>query len=133
MSELRAPWWAWPATVAAAVAAVLGVQLVAVSVLESPPRFLSGYREPAIITAVLVSAAFGVFVMVVREAPNPRRTFVNISVIALVVSLIPDVAVGMGWLFVREGWTLAAVFMVQHVAAWAVVLGVLPQTLRRRA
>lgn len=52
MGELRAPWWAWLATAAAAVAAVLGVQLVAVSFLESPPRFLSDYREPAIITAV---------------------------------------------------------------------------------
>lgn len=132
MGELRAPWWAWPATVAAAVAAVLGVQLVAVAVLESPPRFLSDYREPAIITAVLVSAAFGVFVRVVRKAPNPRRTFVTISAIALVVSLIPDVAVGMGWVFVREGWTLATVFMLQHVAAWAVVVSLLPQTLRRR-
>lgn len=132
MGELRAPWWAWPATVAAAVAAVLGVQLVAVAVLESPPRFLSDYREPAIITAVLVSAAFGVFVRVVRGAPNPPRIFVTISAIALVVSLIPDVAVGMGWVFVREGWTLATVFMLQHVAAWAVVVSLLPQTLRRR-
>lgn len=132
MGKLRASWWAWPATVAAAVAAVLGVQLVAVSVLQSPPRILLDYREPAIITAVLVSAAFGVFVLVVREAPNPRRAFVTISAIALVVSLVPDVAVGMGWLFVREGWMLATVFMLQHVAAWAVVVSVLPQTLRRR-
>lgn len=132
MGELRVPWWVWPATVAAAVAAVLAVQLAAVSVLESPPRFLSDCREPAIITAVLVSAAFGVFVLVVREAQNPRRTFVKISVTALLVSLTPDVAVGMGWLFAREGWTLATVFMLQHVAAWAVVVGVLPQTLRRR-
>ena len=43
-----------------------------------------------------------------------------------------DVAVGMGWVFVREGRTLATVFMLQHVAAWAVVVGVLPRIGRRR-
>lgn len=127
MSEFRVPWWAWPVTVMAAVAAVLLVQVVAVSVLRSPPPFLTGYLEPALITAVLVSAAFGVFVLVAREAKNPRRTFFKVSVVALLVSLVPDVAVGMGWVFVREGWTLATVFMLQHVAAWAVVVSVLPR------
>lgn len=132
MGEFRVRWWAWPVTVVSAMAAVLAVQAVAVSVLESPPRFLSEYLEPALITAVLVSVAFGVFVLVGREAPNPRRTFFRISVMALLVSLTPDVAVGMGWLFVRESWTLATVFMLQHVAAWAVVVSVLPRTLRPR-
>jgi hypothetical protein len=126
------PWWAGPVTVGTAVAAVLIVQWVAVAVLEAPPRFLEGYLEPAIITAVLVAMAVGVFNVVSRSAIIARRTFSRIATIALLVSLLPDVAVGMGWVFVREGWTLATVFMLQHIAAWAVVVGVLPRTVRQR-
>lgn len=133
MREFRGWWWAWPVTVTAAIAAVCAVQAVAVSVLESPPPFLSGYLEPTIITAALVSAAVGVFALVVRMATNPRRTFVSLSRAAVLVSLVPDVAVGLGWVFVREGWPLATVFMLQHVVAWAVVVGVLPRAVRSRA
>lgn len=127
MSEIRLPWWAWPATVVVAVGGVLAVQRVAVAVLAAPPQFLSGYQEPAVITAVLVSAAVVVFAMVARQATSPGRTFFRISVLALLLSLVPDVAVGMGWLFVREGWTLAIVFMLQHVVAWAAVVVLLPR------
>lgn len=126
------PWWAGPVTIGTAVAAVLIVQRLAVAVLEAPPQFLEGYLEPAIITVVLVALAVGVFGVVSRTARCPRRTFSRIAMAALLVSLLPDVAVGMGWLFVREGWTLASVFMLQHVAAWAVVVGVLPRTVRLR-
>lgn len=126
------PWWAGPVTIVTAVAAVLVVQRISVALLEAPPPFLDGYVEPAIITAVLVAVAVGVFGVVLRQATHPRRTFTKIATAALLVSLLPDIAVGMGRLFVREGWTLATVFMLQHVVAWAVVVGVLPRTVRQQ-
>jgi hypothetical protein len=37
----------------------------------------------------------------------------------------------MGWLFAREGWTLAGVFITQHLAAWAVTVHALPRLTAR--
>ena len=123
--NLRALWWVGPLTVGSAVVAVLLVQWLAVALLESPPRFLHRYGEPAAITAVLVTLGVVVLAIVSREATQPIRTFRRIAFVALVVSLLPDIAVGLGWLFQREGWTLALVFMTQHVASWAVTVNVL--------
>lgn len=131
-SPLRVIIWAGPLTIAAAVGAVLAVQRLAVALLAAPPAFLQGYAEPAAITAVLVTIGIAVFAGVCREASRPAETFRLVAFAALLVSLLPDLAVGAGWLFQHEGWTLAAVFMTQHVAAWAVTSWLLPRLVLRQ-
>jgi hypothetical protein len=42
------------------------------------------------------------------------------------VSCLPDVALGFG-LVRGEGWPLAIVFTLMHVAAWAVTVTLLPR------
>ena len=121
--------WVGPLTVAASSAAVVAVQWLAVTLFSARPgsaqlaegyrqiEILRGAREPALFTVVLVSVAVLVFAIIYREAARPLRTFQRVALVALVVSFLPDI-VGPFWsLF---GWPVAAVFIVMHVAAWAV-------------
>jgi hypothetical protein len=61
----------------------------------------------------------------VRFARHPARTFRRVALAVLLISLVPDVLL----LFSGSipGTTAAAVLalMVEHVAAWAVAVGVL--------
>lgn len=128
----RGAWWGGPLTVVAAVGAVLLVQGLAVTLLPAPPQFLHDFVEPAAITAVLVTVAVVVCAIVRHEAQDPIRAFGRIAFVALLVSLLPDVAVGLGWVFRGEGWTLASVFIAQHVAAYVVTVRVLARLMLRR-
>ena len=117
-------YWAGPATVLAAVIVVRLLQVAAVALLRPSQPSLLLSEEPAIFTAVLVTIAVVVFAVVANEASNPLRTFGRIAFVALVLSCLPDVALGFG-LIRGEGWTLALVFIVMHIAAWAVTVSML--------
>ena len=122
--DLRRLLWVGPATVAAAVAAVKLLQIVAVAALRPTERSLLRTEEPAAFTAVFVAIAVMVFAIVAREASRPIRTYNRIAVVALVLSCVPDLAIGFG-LIRGEGWTLAVVFILMHIAAWAVTVSML--------
>jgi hypothetical protein len=122
--DLRRLYWVGPATVVAAVVAVRLLQIVAVAALSPPERSLLRSEEPAAFTAILVAIAVLVFAVVSREAANPLRTYGRIAFVALVLSCVPDLALGFG-LVRGEGWSLAIVFIVMHVAAWAVTVTML--------
>lgn len=123
--QLRRLLWLGPATVAAAVLAVVLVQRLAVALLDPTPEFLHDYTEPILFTLVLVAIGVIVFAIVADLALDPIKSYRRIAFGALLVSLLPDVAVGMGWLFRTEDWRLATVFMIMHVAAWAVTVEML--------
>lgn len=123
----RAVWrllWVGPATVMAAVGAVVIVQLAALRMFDAPRRSPLTTHEPAIFTAVLVSGAVVVFLGVLLEAANPARTFGRIALVTLALSLVPDIAIGFSsvtW----ASWPLAVTLMVMHVVAWAVTVAML--------
>jgi hypothetical protein len=71
---------------------------------------------------VLVSCAVLVFAVIYREAINPFRTYRRVALVALVVSFVPDVFAAVMSLF---GWPLAVIYMIMHVAAWAVCVTML--------
>ncbi len=123
--DLRRLYWVGPATVAAAVVAVRLLQVLAVAVLSPPEISLLRSEEPAVFTAVLVAIAVVAFAIVASEATNPLRTYRQIAFVALIVSCLPDVALGFGLVIRNEGWPLAVVFILMHVAAWAVTVSML--------
>lgn len=109
---------------AAAVIAVKFLQIVAVTILSPSEGSLLRTEEPAAFTAVLVALAAVVFAIVASEASTPVRTYSRIAFVALVLSCLPDLALGLG-LIRGEGWTLAVVFILLHIAAWAVTVWML--------
>ena len=116
--------WVGPATVVAAVIAVVIVQQIALRLFVSPGGSPLTGNEPATFTAVLVSGAVIVFLAVLREAANPIRIFRRIALVTLVVSVLPDIALGSSsirW----ASWPLAVTFIVMHVVAWAVTVTML--------
>jgi hypothetical protein len=113
-----------PTTVLVSVIAVVLVQLVSVTVLSSPPEFLQSYEAPILFTVVLVTAAVLVFALVARTAANPVGTYRRIALVALFVSFGPDIPIGLG-MTPGGTWALAIIFMVMHVAAWAVTVTML--------
>jgi hypothetical protein len=127
--DLRRLYWVGPATVAAAVIAVKLLQVVAVGILNPPERSLLRSEEPALFTTVLVAVAVIVFAIVGSEAAHPIRTYKRLAFGALVLSCVPDVALGFG-LIRGEGWPLAAVFILMHIAAWAVTVSMLVEFTR---
>ena len=122
--DLRRLYWVGPATVGAAVAVVWLLQIAATAILNPPERSLLRSAEPAAFTAVLVAIAVVVFAIVGSEASNPVRTYSRIAFAALVLSCLPDVALGFGLLGLG-GWSLAVVFILMHIAAWAVTVAML--------
>jgi hypothetical protein len=130
--DLRRLYWAGPATVAAAVVVVKLLQMVAVAILSPSERSLLRSEEPATFTAVLVTIAVVVFAIVASEASKPVHTYYRIAFVALVLSCLPDLALGFG-LIRGEGWPLAVVFILMHIAAWAVTVSMLPLLTRSKA
>jgi len=122
--DLRKLYWVAPSTVAAAVVAVKLLQIVAVTILSPSEWSLLRTEEPSAFTAVLVALAAVVFAIVASEASEPVRTYNRIAFVALVLSCLPDLALGFG-LIHGEGWTLAVVFILLHIAAWAVAVWML--------
>jgi len=72
-----------------------------------------------------MTGAVIVFGLIARFARRPLRTFRRVALAVLLVSLVPDVLL----LFSGSmpGTTTAAVLtlMVEHVASWAIAVGVL--------
>jgi hypothetical protein len=126
--------WVGPLTVLASTAVVMVVQRLAVALLSPGSRIrfsgrnqvqlelLGRSNEPAVFTVVLVSCAVLVFAVIYREAINPFRTYRRVALVALVVSFVPDVFAAVMSLF---GWPLAVIYMIMHVAAWAVCVTML--------
>jgi hypothetical protein len=123
--------WLGPITVLLAVAGVwltqwaAGVGLQAIGQTATTPaqlQWLRDSREPMLFTAVLVTAAVVVFVVVARESLNPIRTYRRVAFAALLLSLVPDIIAGWASLF---AWSVAVLYMVMHVVAWAITVAVL--------
>jgi hypothetical protein len=110
--------------VAAAVVVVKLFQIVAIATLRPAESSPLRSEEPSAFTAVLVALAVVVFAIVSREASEPLRTYKRLAFVALIVSCIPAAALGFG-LIHGEGWPLAVVFILMHVAAWAVTVSML--------
>ena len=123
--------WVGPATVVAAVAAVQILQALAIPLLNPGPRSLLRSDEPAIFTTVLVTIAIIVFGVVRQTDPKPLRTYRDIAFAALLVSCVPDLAIGFGLIRPR-GWRLATVFVMMHIAAWAVTVEMLSRLATRK-
>jgi hypothetical protein len=122
--DLRRLYWVGPATVAASVAVVWLLQVMTLSILVPPRRSLLRTDEPVLFTAILVTIAVAVFAMVGGVSSTPRRTFRRIALAALIVSCVPDVALGFG-LVAPAGWSVAIIFILMHIAAWAVTVAML--------
>jgi hypothetical protein len=122
--DLRRLYWVGPATVAGTVLVVKTMQLIAITLLNPSERSPLSSEEPSIFTAVLVSIAVVVFAIVGHESATPVRTFRRTAFVALILSCVPDAALGFG-LIRGEGWPLAIVFTLMHIAAWAVTVTML--------
>jgi len=118
---LRRLYWVGPATIAAAVGAVVAVQQISLWVLHDLPKFSGNVlnsNEPAYATIVFVGGAVLVFPIVVDAAKNPLRTFRRLALGVLLVSCIPNLIAA----FARDAgieWGMLAL-MTMHVVAWAV-------------
>ena len=123
--DLRRLWWAGPAAILAAIAAVLLVRVIAFATLnlssEYPPLTV-----PALVlfTAVFTAIAVLVFAIVARRASQPLRLYRRIALVTLIVSMIPDAVLlpGKG---PGATWTAVLVLMVMHVAAYAPTVAIL--------
>lgn len=114
-------------SVVGAIAAVLVVRWVAVSVVEVPPEFLplAGPAPAIFFTSVLGIAAVVVYAVVRRFAEAPGRMFRWISVGVLLVSFLPDLwMLSEGGAEAFEGATPGgvAILMVLHVVAAGVIV-----------
>ena len=121
-------------TILGAVAATLVVRTVALLTLTIPPEFqpLATPGPTIFLTVVGTAAGILVFEVIRRRAPDPLRLFRRVALVALVVSFVPDLyMLTDGAAAAFPGATVGAVstLMVQHVAAWAVVVWML--TMRR--
>ncbi|MEJ7842443.1 MAG: DUF6069 family protein [Rubrobacter sp.] len=119
---------AWVGGLAVAVAVVVNVVIrtVAVSVLGIGEDFLPlGVGPTVLFTIVGVLGAVVVFGLILRFARRPVRLFWGVALVALLVSLVPDVL--MLFSGSMPGATTAGVLtlIVEHVASWAVAVGVL--------
>ncbi|CAA9495890.1 MAG: hypothetical protein AVDCRST_MAG12-2358 [uncultured Rubrobacteraceae bacterium] len=114
------------ATVAVAVLVNVVIRTAAVSVLGIGEGFLPlGVGPTVVFTVAGMVGAVVVFGLLLRFAGRPVRTFRRVALAVLLVSLVPDVLM----LFSPSmpGTTVAGVLtlMVEHVASWAVAVGVL--------
>ena len=111
--------------VALAVAVNVLIRTVAVSVFGIGEGFLPLTVGPTVVFTVAgVVGAFAVFWAMLRFARRPVRLFRRVALAALLVSLVP--ALLLLYAGSMPGTTFAAVLtlMAEHVAAWAVVVGV---------
>jgi hypothetical protein len=102
------------------------IRTVAVSLLGIGEGFLPlGVGPTVFFTAAGMVGAVAVFGMMLRFARRPVRLFRRVALVVLVVSLVPDVL--MLFSGSMPGTTVAGVItlMVEHVASWAVAVGVL--------
>lgn len=107
------------------------IRTVAVSVLGIDGGFLPlGVGPTVFFTVVGMAGAVVVFGLVIRLAKRPVRVFRRVALVVLLVSLAPDLLL----LFSGSmpGTTVAGVFtlMVEHVASWAIAVGVLTSLVR---
>lgn len=125
---------AFVGAVAVAVAVVVNVLIrtVAVSVLGIGEGFLPlGVGPTVVFTVAGMVGAVVVFGLILRFARHrPVWLFRRVALVVLVISLVPDVLL----LFSGSmpGATVASVgtLMVEHVASWAVAVGVLTTLVR---
>jgi hypothetical protein len=125
--NLRRLLWVGPATVCGSVSAVLIIQGIAAALLSPLPKGLGPLKslEPTVLTIVMVTGAVLVFVVVGHEALDPCRTYRRIALAVLMISFVPDIALAMTAAPGINLWPLAIIFMVMHVAAWAVTVTML--------
>jgi uncharacterized protein DUF6069 len=117
--------------VALAIVVNVVIRTVAVSVLGIGEGFLPlGVGPTVFFTVVGMAGAVVVFGLVTRLAKRPVRVFRRVALVVLLVSLAPDLLL----LFSGSmpGTTVAGVFtlMVEHVASWAIAVGVLTSLVR---
>lgn len=113
-------------TVAVAVVVNVVIRTVAVSVLGIGEGFQPlGVGPTVFFTVVGVAGAVVVFGVMLRFARRPVRLFRRVAFAVLLVSLVPDLLL----LFTNSipGTSVAGVgtLMLEHVATWAVVVGML--------
>jgi hypothetical protein len=124
--RLRRLYWVGPATVAAAVTAVVAFQKIVVQMLPPGGQFSESIlhsNEPALVTAFFVSWAALIFPMFVEMARNPLRTFRLASLGVMLISCVPNLFAALS----RDAgveWGMLAL-MVMHVIAWAVTVPML--------
>jgi hypothetical protein len=124
--DLRRLYWVGPATVGAAVMAVMVCQKIAVALVPPVSQFSESILksdEPALVTAVLVTGAVIIFPMFVEMASNPLRTFRRMSLAVMLISCAPNLFAALS----RDAgveWGMLAL-MVMHVVAWAVTVPML--------
>jgi hypothetical protein len=114
------------ATVAVTVLVNVVIRTVAVSVFGIGEGFLPlGVGPTAFFTVVGMAGAVLVFGLMLRFAKRPVRMFRRVALAVLLVSLVPDVLMLVSPSM--PGTTVAGVLtlMVEHVASWAVAVGVL--------
>lgn len=102
------------------------IRTVAVSLLGIGEGFLPlGVGPTVFFTVAGMVGAVVVFGVMLRFARRPVRLFRTVALVVLVVSLVPDVL--MLFSGSMPGTTVAGVItlMVEHVASWAVAVGVL--------
>ncbi len=114
--------------VAVAVAVVTNVLIrtVAVSVFGIGEGFLPlGVGPTVLFTVWGMLGAVVAFGLILRFARRPVRLFRRVALVVLLISLVPDVLMLFSGL--TPGVTVAGVvtLMVEHVASWAVAVGVL--------
>jgi len=114
--------------VAVVVAVVVNVVIrtVAVTVLGIGEGFLPlGVGPTVFFTVAGMVGAVVVFGLMLRLAKPPVRLFRRVGLVVLLVSLVPDLLLLSSGSM--PGTTVAGVLtlMVEHVASWAVAVGVL--------
>ena len=123
--EPRRLLWVEPATVAAAVGAVVVVQQISVLVLTDLPMFSSNIlhsNEPIYATVFFVGWAVLIFPIIADAAKHPLRTFRRLALSVLVVSCIPNLLAAFGGRSIDRGMLA---LMLMHVVAWAVTVAML--------
>ncbi len=124
--------WVGPLAVVAAVAVNVVIRTVAVALFgltDFPPLMLG----PTILFTIFgVLGAVMVFALVARFSGRPIRLFRRVALVALLVTLVPDVLLLVAPSI--SGTTVAGVLtlMAEHVAAWAVSVGILTTLTRER-
>ena len=121
--------------VAVALAVVVNVLIrtLAVSVFGIGEGFLPlGVGPTVFFTLVGMTGAVVVFGLILRFSRRPARLFRRVALVVLLVSLVPDVL--MLFSGSMPGATGAGVItlMVEHVASWAVAVGVLTRLVEER-
>ena len=123
--EPRRLFWAGPATIATAVAAVVLVQRLVLLMLTDLRKFSGNIlhsNEPAYATVFFVGWAVLIFPIVADAASNPLRTFRRLAFGVLVLSCVPNLY---GAFFGRSIDQGMLALMLLHVVAWAVTVTML--------